>query len=406
MSRLLTIRHHAPFHKLKSCSTEATVITTSHATEVFARVAPVASGTSRNQCSRQTQAIYDSLCEVLSQHHVGLCNVVTERVFLRDLTRDWNDFQQVRTECYRRCGVTGRSLPAVTCVGQPPCRSGQDVEVQLYAVAPTANGNASVQSLAVADGQATAKVVQIGPSHHLFVSGLQGADFDGGSSGAIRPQSEQMLAHLGQILANRGVSPAHLLRASVYLGEIDRDYDAFRGAHDEFFGQQNLPSWATMGVCGGRLHPPDALCGMDLHALLNLDAGRIEPLRPTTSSEGQSASSSSPGGVKLVMPEHTYLFVSAPIVAADDATPGENPLAVPVERAFAEIRDLLAQHGASFNDLAQVVTRLKSDSLAQAYETLCASVGLTDVPHTVIEGKLHRPELLAELELTAVIASE
>jgi len=117
MSRLLTIRHHAPVHKLKICTTEATVVTTSHATEIFARVAPIASGTSRNQCTRQTQIVYQSATDLLAQHQAYLGNVVSERVFLHHIGADWADFEQVRTESYRRHGITGRLLPALACLG-------------------------------------------------------------------------------------------------------------------------------------------------------------------------------------------------------------------------------------------------------------------------------------------------
>lgn len=399
MSRLLTIRHHAPVQRLKICATEATVVTTSDATEIFARVAPIASGTSRNQCPRQTQVIYDSLSELLSDHHDGLGDVVMERVFLRDVQRDWGDFQQVRSECYRRRGVAGRFLPAITCLGQPPCRPGQDVELLVYAVAPTAGSDARVESLATTGPHTAAKLVEIGRSRHLYLSTLVGRGPNGQPWGTFRQQSELMWSNLLETLDTRGVSPANVLRASVYLGDIARDYGDFRAAHDQFLNQHNLDDWPVLAVHGGHLHPHEALCGMDLHALVNPEAAQIHWLPSKTPGDAARFVR----GVKVVLREHTYLFVSATAAAVDKDMSSAEALALSVQRTVAELRELFRGHGADFGDLAQVVTRLKSTSLVEPYESLCAGLDWTHVPHTIVRADLCRPELLAQIELTAII---
>jgi len=404
MSRLLTIRHHAPVHRLKICSTEATVVTTTHATEVFARVAPIASGSSRNRCLQQAQVIYESLSDLLAQHRAGLGDVVTERVFLRDLARDWDDFQQVRAESYRRRGITGRLLPAMTSLGQPPCRSGQDVELLVYAVVPSTRGNARVESLPTAGQHTTAKLVQIGPSQHLHLSSLVGQDSNGSQREPLRQQIAVMWANLLGLLGGRGDLPVQVLRASVYLSDIERDFAELLDSHGEFLQQQDFVSWPVAAILGGGLYPPGALCGLDLHALLNPEVARIEPMHRRVVGEALPFPSAVEG-VKIVLEEHTYLFLSATVAAMDTAGSAHEVIVPAVEQIIAEIRELLRVHGADVEDLVQVVTRLKSASLALPYDAMCGPCGLKDVPHALVQAGFSRPEQLAELELTAIVAS-
>ena len=96
MTRLMSRRHHNPAQIGGLCDGEATVIASSAATEIFLRCAPVASGTSKNGCRRQSDVLYDSLAQMLDELGAKMDHVVAERVFFRNVTTDFDDFQAVR----------------------------------------------------------------------------------------------------------------------------------------------------------------------------------------------------------------------------------------------------------------------------------------------------------------------
>src|SRR4030042_3888064 len=169
MTRLATVRHHRPMRTQGRgiCDGEATALTTSNATEVFVRCAPIASGTSKHGCRAQSRVIYESLGQMLHQAGADLGHVVIEKAFFRHLSADFEGFQQARTEAYRRRGVAGGDMPATTRLQQPPCRQGQDVELQAYAVVPHSPGGVEVSGVSPSREPGTAKLLRICEAHTL-----------------------------------------------------------------------------------------------------------------------------------------------------------------------------------------------------------------------------------------------
>ena len=90
MTSLATIRHHGAMRTRVICDTEVATITTSGATEVFARCAPIASGTSKNGCRMQSRVLYESLAQALDQAGAELGHVVIEKAFFRRLEENLN----------------------------------------------------------------------------------------------------------------------------------------------------------------------------------------------------------------------------------------------------------------------------------------------------------------------------
>ncbi len=305
MAKLVTVCRHAPSHVRGLCKVEAAVVSTSSATEIYARCAPLASGNSRNGCHLQTQAIYESLSTMLSQLGAAMGHVAIEKVFLRSVAADFHAFQEARLDAYRRHGISGHRLPAATYVGQPPCAHGQDVELQVYAVVPTTPGSARVHSISPANEHATVKLIEIGEARHLYVGNLSGEGRDHGPLGPIRGQSNTMFDTAQEILAENGASYRDVLRARLYLDEIDRDYQALSDSRSDFFGRTGVERPPVGTALGGKLHPRGTLCTLDAYALLSPQIAQIELLPPA--------------GMKMALPELTYLFVSATAAGDDGA---------------------------------------------------------------------------------------
>ncbi|MFH1918656.1 MAG: RidA family protein, partial [Planctomycetota bacterium] len=373
MTRLTTVRHHAPLHAHGTCEVEATVMTTSHATEILVRCAPIASGTSKNGCQMQSRALYEGLAAILQPLGAEMCHVVTEKAFFRNLRTDHDDFQQVRREAYRKRGITGNLLPATTYLGQPPCRPGQDIELQAFALVPATAESARVHSLPAPGEGVSVKLFEVGEARHLYVGNVTAGAFNGQAPGSFRGQSDAIFDAALRIVEGHGVSFSDVLRTWIYLDDIDRDYGELNASRNAFFereGVRRLP--ASTGI-GGRSHPKGSLCAVDLYALLNPEIAAIEVMETPTLNEAPEYGSSFSRGMKMALPGQTYLFISG-TASLDEggATVHVGDTRGQIERMLLNVEELLRAQGATFADLAQAVTFLKSADDLELYQQICA----------------------------------
>lgn len=407
MTRLATMRRHSAVHSHLACHAEASIITTASATEIFARCAPIASATSKNGGRIQSQVLYDGLAQLLEEVGAGMGNVVVEKVFFRNIDADFNDFQQIRAEAYRRRGIAGEALPATTYLQQPPCRPGRAIELQAYAVVPTSAETARVRSLSPAGEHATVKLLEIGEARHLYITNIIGQGPNGERLGTFRQQSDQIFETALDILKGQNTTFPEVVRTWIYLQDIDRDYDELNASRNEFFRREaveRLP--ASTGINGGP-HPKEAQCTVDVYTLLNPEVAQIEVMHTPTLNEAAEYGSAFSRGMKVALPEETYLFISG-TASVDEvgATVHDGDIKAQIERMLLNVEELLHGHGATFADLASAVTFLKSADDLELYERFCAERGVTDFPHTIVKAHVCRPDLLCEMEAIAVLPTK
>ncbi|MBN2476950.1 MAG: hypothetical protein JXB62_20245 [Pirellulales bacterium] len=404
MTRLMANRHHGPVQTRGICDTEAATITTTHATEVFVRCAPIASGTSRNGCQIQSRVVYESLAHLLSEVGADLSHVVFEKAFFRNLAADIEDFEQIRVEAYRKRGITGQLLPAITHVQQPPCRSGQDIELQAFAVLPTPEGEARVRALSDAAEHLTVKLVEIGEARHLYIGNVPGYRGEEPEPGPFCQQSDRMFETADRLLREHGTSFVDVLRTWIYLDDIDGQYDELNAARNVFFQRQGVRRLPASTGIGGGTHPPGNRCVMDLYALLNPEIAQIEVMQTPTLNEAPEYGSAFSRGMKMALPEETYLFVSGTAsVDEQGATVHTGDSRGQIERMLLNIEQLLAPHGAGWADLVQAVTFLKSADDLGLFREICAERGMAEAPNTIVQADVCRPDLLCEMEAIAVV---
>ena len=396
--------------------------------------------------------MYESLATMLTQLGAAMGHVAIEKVFLRNVVADFHPLEEARLDAYRRQGISGHRLPATTYVGQPPCASGQDVELQVYAVVPTSPGSARVQSLSPANEHATVKLIEIGGARHLYVSNVSGEGARGWGLGArdrgsgirahglgttvgafagssslapgpeplapspqplapnpcslFRCQSDAMFDAASEILSQQRASFREVLRTWIYLDDINRDYQALNDSRNAFFqrdGVGRLP--ASTGI-GGKLHPRGTLCSLDAYALSTPQVAQIEVLHTATLNEAAQYGSSFSRGMKMALPDLTYLFISG-TASVDERgeTVHVGDVRGQLERMLVNIEGLLVPQGATWGDLVQGVTFLKSPEYADVYRELCEERGMVELPHTIVQANVCRRELLCEMEAIAVIPS-
>ncbi len=407
MTRLATIRRHSAAHSHLACHAEASIITTTSATEIFVRCAPIASATSKNGGQIQSRVLYDGLAQLLEEAGAGMGNVVSEKIYFKNIDADFDDLQQTRAEAYRRRGISGQALPATTYLQQPPCRPGQAVELQAYAVVPASAETARIRALSPADEHATVKLLEIGEARHLYISNIIGQGSNGDSLGTFRQQSDQMFETALDILKGQNTTFPDVLRTWIYLKDIDRDYDELNDSRNEFFQREaveRLP--ASTGINGGP-HPREAQCTIDVYTLLNPEVAQIEVMHTPTLNEAAEYGSAFSRGMKVGLPEETYLYISG-TASVDEvgATVHDGDIKAQIERMLLNVEELLNGHGATFADLATAVTFLKSADDLELYEQICAERGVTDFPHTIVKAHVCRPDLLCEMEAIAVLPTK
>jgi enamine deaminase RidA (YjgF/YER057c/UK114 family) len=406
MRRAKPLPHHGRLPGGHASDGDAVVLSTSFATEVFVRCG--SSPSARNsRCWRQAQESYECLTHLLAQAGATLAHVVAEKIFFRDIAADIVDFQDVRSDHYQDAGVGGNRLPATTYLEQPPCRPGQALEIQAYAVVPNSPALAAVEAVSPAAEHGTAKVVRIGDCRHLYVANLIGKSSTGQLPKSFRDQCDAMFAQANHLVQSHTASFADVLRTWLYLDDMDGDYGELNASRNRFFAEhavRRLP--ASTGIGGGP-HPRGARCAMDLYTLLNPQGAKIEVMHTPTLNEAAEYGSSFSRGMKVVLPEKTLLFISG-TASVDEAgaTVHVDDVAAQIDRMLVNIAELLRPHGATFGDVAQAITYLKSPEYLDAFRQTAAQRGLGEAPNTLVKADVCRPDLLCEMEAIAVLPGE
>ena len=220
---------------------------------------------------------------------------------------------------------------------------------------------ASVSTVPASGNCPMAKVVEMNGYRHLYARGITGNGQDGQPRATFREQCDMMFTTAAELLRRHDACFRDVLRTWCYLDDIDRDYLEFNISRNDFFQREEvrrLP--ASTGIRAG-LHPPGALCGLDLYALLNPEGATVEVMHCATLNEAPAYGSSFSRGMKLCLPEKTVLFISGTAsVDESGATAHVGDSRRQIERMLLNVEKLLAPHGAGFDDVVQVISYLKS----------------------------------------------
>lgn len=388
----------------KECNGEVVEIVTSSASEIFLRCDPASFSENHLTAYEQAQAFYGCLPRILENAGSGMANVVLERVFVRNMDSDLDCFLKARAQAYREVGLTGDQLPVTSYVEQPPCTPGQVFELQVYAVVPRTKQSARVTSVAGSDNHPPGKLVQIGPCRHLYVRGVVGKGPDGQPLEDFRAQSDAMFSTISEILHRHGAKFQDVLRTWCYLEDIDRDYDQFNISRNDFFEREKVDRLpASTGIRAG-LTPHRALCATDFYALLNPEEAQIEIMHTPTLNEAPAYGSAFSRGMKISLPEKTVLFISG-TASVDEvgATIHIGDSRKQIERMLLNVQQLLKPHGASFADLVQVISYLKSADDLELFRKIASEWGLVSMPNSIVKAGVCRPNLLCEMEAIAIL---
>jgi enamine deaminase RidA (YjgF/YER057c/UK114 family) len=388
----------------ETCSGEVVALESEYTKDIFVRCAPLLGAVPLMDFDAQVRRFYGCLPKLLEQAGADQSHVVLERVFFKDFAKDMDSFQQIRREAYEQAGVARDQLPAMTYIQQPPCHPAQRVELQIYAVLPKTADSASVRTFYDEETGTTAKLLEIGGRRHLYIADVKGLSGDPEHPGSFREQSDRMFANCAKLLAGHGAKFTDVLRTWCYVSDIDDTYAEFNHSRNAFFADEGVTRLPASTGIEASLWPARAVCGMDLYALLDTEGVGIEIMTTPTLNEAPEYGSAFSRGMKVDLPEKTVLYISGTASVDEKGdTVHVNDTRKQIERMLLNVRELLAPHGASFEDLTQIATFLKHAEYLQLCETILAEWGIRHVPNTLVEAGVCRPDLLCEMEAIAIL---
>lgn len=387
------------------CSGELITIETPQAHEVHMRCSPTTCHGWREDFRSQAEAYYHCLPKLIGRSSGLAGHVISERVFFENFARDLETFEAVRNEAYENAGVPVGLRPVTTYIQQPPARTMQKVEVQFHAVVPKVGEEIKVRTCFDRESGVTAKITEIAGVQHLFIPNIQGRSADGTLSHDFRTQCDQMWAHAERLLKQHGIKFTEVVRTWCYLVEMDRDYAEFNRSRSAFFttaGVKRLP--ASTGI-EAELWPEDALCSVDIYAIINPEMVKISVMHTPTLNEAAEYGSRFSRGMRVDLPDKTVLYISG-TASIDESgkTVHIGDVEKQIDRMLLNIEQLLQAQGASFANLVQASSYLKSAADLELYERKLTEWGIRHLPNTLVEAGVCRPELLVEMEAIAVLS--
>ncbi|KAF8552219.1 yabJ protein [Imleria badia] len=100
---------------------------------------------------------------------------------------------------------------------------------------------------------------------NVYVSGSVGCDAAYNVIGGIQEQTKAALDNMKALLEGAGSGLEYILKVTVYLADMPRDFEVFNQIYTEYFADEELPARMTIGVVA---LPLGALVGVDCIAEL------------------------------------------------------------------------------------------------------------------------------------------
>lgn len=348
--------------------------------------------------AQATQA-YGQLAACLQSLGARTAQVVTERLYCRDLHADGESLRRSRAEFYGP-----DAGPATTYLEQPPCTPGVAVELQAMVLSPVSGTRDIDLTRLRADlGAGTGVRLMDHGDCHLHVHNITGgAAGDGGSFGE---QMESIFARTEALLELQDLNFHDVVRTWIYLPQMERDYDELNRVRTTFFerhGIERLP--ASTGIQGG-VYPADRAASLDFYALRGRQPVGLELMHANTLNEAWSYGSSFSRGMAVTQPDRRELYVSG-TASIDEA--GQVVCVGDIEgqtqRLLTNIEALLEGSGATPADLVQATTYLKDAGFLDTFVAGWIGRGFpADVPHNIVTADVCRPDWLCETEVVAVV---
>jgi enamine deaminase RidA (YjgF/YER057c/UK114 family) len=352
----------------------------------------------------QAEAVYRALAATLVAHKESFRDLTCETLFLRDIRHDLPLVLEVRTRILADIGQSACApLPAF--IQQAPVDQRARFELSASVVVPRHRDTWSVGDVPAAPSCACegcarsgARLVRLGEQTSLHTTNVYGA------GGDASEQAWNMFCAAERLLDQCGMGFCDVVRCWIHLRDIDRDYDALNKARRAFFqhcGIECRP--ASTGIQG--IPFPDAHdFSMSLYALKSPRPLGVTPMSAPSLNEAWTYGADFSRGLRLAEANKVALYVSG-TASVDEGgrTVRAGDFAAQVDRMLHNIASLLAEQGASFENVVSGVAYVKNANDAPVLRSMLHERGFDGFPCALVEARLCRPELLCEAEAVAML---
>jgi len=370
------------------------------ADELFIQCRP---GEGIRDAARQAQALYEALLATLASEGAGPQAIVSETMFFRRIREHCEVARRARA---RVVGAAGLGPVATTFIGQPPLDRRAQLELAAVAVIPRSGGSNATHEArrtstcsceACAPG-ARARVVRLGDQISLHTGNIYGAGED------AFEEAYDMFRVAEGLLADAGMTFGNVVRTWIHVRDIDRDYAALNKARREFFRRCGLERRPASTCVQGAPSPGAHDFSLSLHAATSPQGLHITPIHTPLLNEAWTYGADFSRGLRIAEANKVTLYVSG-TASIDEGgrTVHVGDFEAQVDRMLDNIASLLAQQGASFENLASGVAYLKNPYDAPVLRSILRKRGFDGFPCAVVEAPLCRPDLLCETEAVALL---
>jgi enamine deaminase RidA (YjgF/YER057c/UK114 family) len=259
-------------------------------------------------------------------------------------------------------------------------------------------------------GRGTGKVVEFAGARSIYLSSITGVDERGELVEGGEAQARQMFENARALLEANGSNFSHVVRTWVYLPHIlqwYREFNAARTAAYERFGVFD-ESWpgvlpGSTGIQGAGVTP--AQCLMDLVAMEALagEALAVSQISNPRQSEATSYGSSFSRAVEVSHAGVSCLNISGTASINElGETMYVNDLEAQIFHTMLNVGALLQLRGTGWEDVCVATAFFKKAEYSPAFDRALRTLGVPRFPVVPAVADVCRPELLFELEATAV----
>ena len=352
----------------------------------------------------QAEATYRALAALLAAEQASFRDLANETLFLRDVQHELSLVLDVRARIIADLGQSACApLPAF--IQQAPVDEGASFGLSAWAVVPRHRDAWSVRDVRAVPSctcegcaRSGARLVRLGDQVSLHTSNIYGV------GGDAFEQAWDMFCAAERLLEQCGMGFRDVVRTWIHLRDIDRDYDALNQARREFYRHRGIEQTPASSGVQGIPFPDTHDFSITLHAVKSPRPLDVTPMSTPFLNEAWSYGADFSRGLRLAEANKVTLYVSG-TASIDEAgrTVHVGNFAAQVDRMLDNIASLLAQQGATFENLVSGVTYLRNPSDAPLLRSMCHQRGFDGFPCALVEASLCRPELLCEAEAVAML---
>jgi enamine deaminase RidA (YjgF/YER057c/UK114 family) len=208
------------------------------------------------------------------------------------------------------------------------------------------------------------------------------------------------------LLQQAGMEFANVVRAWIYMRDIDRDYGELNRARRDFFAARNIdPVPASTGIGGAPVAGGHDLC-LGVYAVVKGDGRqptRVVMTSPTLN-EAPQYGADFVRGMRVEEANKVALYVSGTAsIDEQGRTAHIGDFDAQADRMLVNIAALLHGQGATFRDVVHAITYLKHPADAERLRRKLLAAGFEGFPHVLVVAPVCRADLLCETEVIAVL---